>query len=101
MWTGVGTLLGAVAVLGSLAILTVVLSPEQFGVYAGVVSAGGILLGFAVFGSGEAMLLGLRSADLTASVGEANSIARIWGEASAPRCWRASCASACSWPPPR
>ncbi len=79
MWTGVGTVLGAVAVLGSLAILTIVLSTEQFGVYAGVVSAGSILLGFAVFGSAEAMLLALPHADRDAPPEAVSSIGRVWG----------------------
>ncbi len=79
MWTGIGTILGAIAVLGSLAILTVVLSADQFGVYAGVVSAGGVLLGFAVFGSAEAMLMALPHADRAAPAGAEASVARLWG----------------------
>lgn len=71
MWTGVGTVLGAVAVLGSLAILTLILPAEQFGVYAGVVSAGGVLLGFAVFGAAEAMLIALPKPGA--------SVERLWG----------------------
>ena len=77
LWTGIGTMLSAVAVLASLAILTLVLSAEQFGVYAGVVSAGGVLLGFAVFGSSEAMLLALARRDRDEA--ELSTLGRIWG----------------------